>query len=109
MKLKENNFDALSDYGFGQSKVAIYPTKLFKVVDVNKQYVIEICNDKINRNMWSGEDVNDVGILKLWECEGLDLNYKWRDGEISAYYDAKRTDNKLLPMYVQDLILAGLV
>ena len=110
MKIKDDNFEILKEYGFTQSKVASFPMALMKVVDIDKGYVIEVCNDpKRSYNMWSGKDWKDVGILKLWECDALDLNYKWRDGEISPYYETKRTHNELLPNYTQDLINGGLV
>lgn len=110
MKVKNDNFEILKEYGFIQSKVANYPIKLIKVVDVDKKYVIEVCNDsERSYNMWSGKDWKGVGILNLWECGVLNLEYKWSDGEVSPYYETKRTHNELLSDYIQDLINDGIV
>lgn len=98
------NFEDLEKYGFKQSKVACYPIKTVKVVDFEKKYVIEICNDKPSYNMWTGKDWKDVGILKLWECKEIDLNYKWRDGENGVYYECDKTHNEEIEKYIQDLI-----
>lgn len=110
MKIKDDNFAILKKHGFIQSKVASFPQKMVKVVDVNKKYVVEVCNDlPRSRNMWTGEDWKYVGILRLWECKVLDMNYKWRDGEISPYYEVKETRNELLNDYIRDLIDSGIV
>ncbi len=110
MKVKNDNFQKLKEYGFVQSKVAIFPTKLVRVADANKKYIIEVCNEPDRSyNMWSGKDWKNVGILYLWECDVLDLEHKWCDGEISPYYEVKQTHNVLLSNYIQDLIDADLV
>ena len=110
LKVKNDNFEILKEYGFIQSKVANYPMKLVKVVDVDKKYVIEVCNDpERSYNMWSGKEWKGVGVLNLWECDVLDLEYKWSDGEISPYYETRRTHNTLLSSYIDDLINDGIV
>lgn len=110
IKVKNDNFEILKTFGFSQSKVANFPQKLFKIVDIDKRYIIEVCNDsERSYNMWSGKDWKDVGILKLWECRKLELDYKWRDGIISPYYELDRTYNELLINYIQDLINSEVV
>lgn len=99
----DDNFEELKKYGFIQSKVSIYPQTLVKVVDIEKKYIVEVCNEPLRGyNVWSGEDWKDVGVLKLWECNRLDMEYKYRDGEVSPYYERNRTNNALLTEYIQD-------
>lgn len=108
--IKDDNFEALKDFGFVQSKVSCFPIELIKVADLENRYILEVCNEaERSYNMWSGKDWMEVGILKLWKCKSIDSKYEWSDGDISPYYERDRTNNELIENYIQDLIDAGLI
>lgn len=108
--IKDDNFEALKEFGFMQSKVSCFPIKLMKVVDLENKYILEVCNEaERSYNMWSGKDWKEVGVLHLWKCKRLDIDYEWRNDELSPYYECDRTYNELIESYIQDLIGSGLI
>ena len=72
--LKEDvDFEQLKDFEFEQSYVAVYPKKLVKVVDWENKKILEICNDKPIKNIWSRKDVNNVREIWLYDCKELKI------------------------------------
>lgn len=108
--IKDDNFEALKEFGFVQSKVSCFPIQLIKVVDLENRYILEVCNEaERSYNMWSGKDWMEVGILRLWKCKSVDVKYEWLDGEISPNYERDITNNEFIENYIQDLIDAVLI
>ena len=105
----------LEKFGFEQSRVAVYPKKLVKVVDWENKKVLEICNDKPNKNIWSGKDVNNVGEIWLCDCKELKIsNYKILlepNVKEHLYYETTygTAEYEKIEKYIYDLIKADLV
>jgi hypothetical protein len=90
----------LLNFGFEQSKVALYPIKLVRVVDWDNKLILVICNDEPVINMWDGKDKNSVGIPILWTCTVLE---KRPNG--SLYYECTSGiyNKDIVSKYMQDI------